>query len=79
MELCPICRARLNGAVACRRCRAELGQAQAAEQAARDLEGAAMLRLAKGEFEEASQMLQRGRRLHATPTIRSLCRLVSSH
>ena len=75
MELCPICRARLSGATTCRRCRAELGQAQAAEQAARNLEGAAMLRLAEGEFEEASQILRRGRLLHSTLTIRSLCRL----
>lgn len=74
MDRCPVCRATLGGADVCRRCRTELGSVLRAETLAGRLEGLAIRCLATGEVERAARLLRRARLLHATPTIRALCR-----
>lgn len=78
MDTCPICRANLNGASACRRCRADLRKVQEVEQLGQALAGAAMLSLAKGDLATAEQWLRRARAVHATPTVRVLTELLAS-
>jgi len=78
MDRCPICRARLEGAATCRRCRAELGSALAAAAAAVALEGRAMACLALGQPLQATRLLQRARRLRASPQARMLERLATA-
>jgi hypothetical protein len=78
METCPICRANLNGANACRRCRADLQKVQEIEQLGEALAGAAMLSLAKGDLANAEQWLRRARAVHATLAVRLLTKLLAS-
>ena len=77
MDICPICRASLNGATTCRRCRADLRQVQEIEGLGQTLAGAAMLSLATGQKAAARQLLRRARAVHATPTVRALTGLVA--
>ena len=78
MEICPICRANLNGASACRRCRADLQKVQEIEQLGQALAGTAMLSLTVGDLAAAKQWLRRARAIHATPGVRALEGLVAS-
>jgi hypothetical protein len=77
VESCPICRANLNGASTCRRCRADLRHVQAMERLGQTLAGAAMLALATGQKAAARHLLRRARAVHATPTVRTLARLLA--
>jgi hypothetical protein len=77
MELCPICRASLNGASICRRCRADLQRVQQIEKRGRSVAGAAMLALARGQEGEACRLLARARTIHATPAVLALAGLVT--
>jgi hypothetical protein len=77
MEICPVCRASLNGASTCRRCRADLQKVQEIERRGQALAGAAMLSLAEGDMTAAGQWLGRARVVHATPAVRVLRRLMA--
>jgi len=74
MERCPICRALLNGADACRRCRSELAKVREIERRGQEIAGAAMHRLALSGVAEAARLLRRARAIHATPEVRTLSR-----
>lgn len=78
MDHCPLCRAALNGAEACRRCRAELQAAQRAERDGQALANAAMHRLALGHPNAAAQLLRRALALHAAPQTLALWRTVAA-
>jgi tRNA(Ile2) C34 agmatinyltransferase TiaS len=76
MERCPICRARLKGEWRCPRCGADLSLPLKIEQRAQSLEQDAVMRLAKGEMEQAHQVLNKALRLKPSPLIRVLLRFV---
>jgi hypothetical protein len=78
METCPICRATLNGASACRRCRADLQQVQEIERRGQTLAGAAMRALAEQDLDTAEQWLRRARAIHVTPAVQALERSVAA-
>ncbi len=78
MDRCPLCRAALNGADACRRCRAELQAAQRAEREGQALADAAMHCLALGHADSAAQLLRRALLLHAAPQTLALWRVVAA-
>ena len=77
MERCPLCRALLNGADACRRCKAELVTVRRVDAESRALAGAAMHRLALGDVAASRRLLQRAMDLHATPEVKALWQLVA--
>jgi hypothetical protein len=77
MDICPICRASLNGASTCRRCRADLRHVQEMERLGQTLAGAAMLALATGQKAAARHLLRRARAVHATPIVRTLARVLA--
>jgi predicted amidophosphoribosyltransferase len=77
MDICPICRASLNGASTCRRCRADLQRVQEIERLGQAMAGAAMLSLARGQNAMARQLLRRARAVHATPAVQALARLMA--
>ena len=77
MDICPICRASVNGASTCRRCRADLQRVQEIERLGQTLSGAAMLSLARGQNAAARQLLRRARAVHATPAVRALTRVLA--
>jgi hypothetical protein len=70
MDVCPICRASLNGAVTCRRCRADLTAVEAVERRGRALAVAAVRALVQGDTADAALWLRAARRMHATPMVR---------
>jgi hypothetical protein len=76
MQVCPICRASLNGASVCRRCRADLGKVQEIEQRGRTLAVMAMRMLVEGDAAAAARWLGRARMVHAAPAVRMLERLM---
>jgi hypothetical protein len=76
MERCPLCRATLNGAEACRRCKAELRTAQRVERESEVLAGAAMHCLSLGDTTASRRLLRLALDLHATPEVRALWQLV---
>lgn len=76
MQVCPICRASLNGASVCRRCRADLGKVQEIEQRGRILAMTAMRMLVEGDADTAARWLGRARSVHAAPAVRTLERLM---
>ena len=76
METCPVCRATLNDAGACRRCRADLQKVQEVERRGQALVGAAMRSLAEGDLAVGAIWLGRARVVHATPVVRVLRRLM---
>lgn len=78
MDTCPICRASLNGATTCRRCRADLGTVQAVAQRGQALAVAAVSALVAGDAAGAAHWLDCARRVHATPAVRALGRLVDA-
>ncbi|MEA2078537.1 MAG: hypothetical protein U9P00_01530 [Pseudomonadota bacterium] len=57
MERCPICRARLRGERHCRRCGAELSRLLKIEERSQALQRYAVVCLARGEPEQAEQVL----------------------
>jgi hypothetical protein len=78
MERCPLCRAALNGAQTCRRCKAELQSTQHVERESRDLAGAAMYRLSRGDAAGGRRLLRLALDRHATPEIQALWLLATS-
>jgi hypothetical protein len=78
MDRCPLCRAMLHGADACRRCRAKLGTAQRVERDSQALVGAAIYHLVHDNAVTATHMLRRALVLHATPEARALWRLTTA-
>jgi hypothetical protein len=78
MERCPLCRATLHGAEACRRCKAELQTAQRVERESKVLAGAAMHCLSLGDNAASRRLLRLALGLHATPEVRALWQLVRS-
>ncbi len=76
MDRCPICRARLKGEWLCPRCGSDLSLPLKIEQRVRLLEQDAVMRVAKGEMEQAEQVLNRVLRLKPTPLMRMLLRFV---
>jgi hypothetical protein len=77
MEICPVCRASLNGVSTCRRCRTDLQRAQEIERLGQYLSGRVMLSLVEGDLAAARRWLLRARRVHATPELRTLEGLVA--
>ncbi len=78
MDRCPLCRAGLNGAEACRRCRAELGMAQRAEREGHALVDTAMHCLSLDDADAAEQLLRRALVLHAAPETLALWHIVAA-
>ncbi len=76
MERCPICRARLKGEWLCPRCGTDLSLPLKIEQQVQLLEQNAVLRVAKGEMEQAEQDLYKALRLKSTPLAQVLLRFV---
>lgn len=76
MQVCPICRASLNGARVCRRCRADLGTVQEIEQRGRILAVTALRMLGEGDSAGAAQWIGRARAVHASTAVRALERFV---
>jgi hypothetical protein len=77
MQVCPICRASLNGVSVCRRCRADLGKVQEIEQRGRILAVTALCMLVEGDADTAARWLERARSVHAAPAVRTLERLAN--
>ncbi len=76
MERCPICRARLKGEWLCPRCGSDLSLPLKIEQRVRLLEQDAVMRVAKGEMEQAEQVLDKALRMKPNPLLRALLRFV---
>jgi uncharacterized Zn finger protein (UPF0148 family) len=76
MERCPICRARLKGEWLCPRCGTDLSLPLKIEQQVQLLEQNAVLRVAKGEMEQAEQDLYKASKLKSTPLVQVLLRFV---
>jgi len=76
MERCPICRARLKGEWLCPRCGSDLSLPLKIEQRVRLLEQDAVMRVAKGEMEQAEQVLDKALRMKSNPLLRALLRFV---
>jgi len=76
MERCPICRARLNGKWLCPRCGSDLSLLLKIEQRVQLLEQNAVMRVAKGEMEQAERVLDKALGLKPTPLARLLLRFV---
>lgn len=76
MERCPVCRARLKGEWLCPRCGSDWSLSLKIEQQVRLLEQNAVMRVAKGEMEQAEQVLDKALRLKTSPLVRVLLRLV---
>ena len=72
MERCPICRARLKGEWLCPRCGSDLSLPLKIEQRVRLLEQDAVTRVAKGEMEQAEQVMDKALRMKSTPLLRAL-------
>jgi hypothetical protein len=78
MQSCPICRASLNGAIACRRCRAQLQKVQEIEQRGCKLALTALRALVEGDSGSAARWIRRARSVHDTSEVRALERLVDA-
>jgi len=76
VDRCPLCRAGLNGAEACRRCRAELGMAQRVEREGQALVDTAMHCLSLDDADAAERLLRRALALHAAPETLALWHIV---
>lgn len=70
MDVCPICRASLNGATTCRRCRADLQKVYEVEQRGRALAVSAMRALVAGDVAGAAAWIERAAAVHAAPPVR---------
>jgi len=76
MERCPVCRARLKGEWLCPRCGSDWSLPLKIEQQVRLLEQNAVMRVAKGEMEQAEQVLDKALRMKSNPLLRALLRFV---